>query len=298
MNRNIIFGFVAVVLFVLGGIAGALISNAMFAGSGEASETITAPTLDPNVIPTASYSQLQATNEALTASLDEAQSALATAVAGGGAVADDESAEVDEVFETVESSFSDEPTQETDEAERVLFRIAQEESEARFKIDETLAGNDIVVVGATNQVAGDVVIDFGNPSSSQIGAIRVNVRTLRTDNSFRDDAIRGRVLQSSRAEFEFSDFVATDLIGLPSAIAVGDTVTFQIVGDLTVRGETRSITFETTVNVIDENRLEGLAVTVFPYRDFNLSIPQPPNVSFIGDDVTLELEFVALRVDG
>ena len=70
LNRNVLYGVILVVTFAIGALAGVVGSNALFAGSGEASEQISAPTLDPNVLPTISYTQLQATNEALVAIID------------------------------------------------------------------------------------------------------------------------------------------------------------------------------------------------------------------------------------
>lgn len=281
MSRKIIVFVGAVALFGLGAIVGVLVSNAIFAGDGQPSEEISAPTLDPNVTPTPSHSQLQATIEALEGEL-------------AAALAEPEPTEQppeEEEADAEEEAADDLP------AERVLYRIAQEQSEARFYIDEILAGEEITVVGTTDQVAGDVIVDFGNPASSQIGTIRINVRTLQTDNRFRDDAVRGRVLQSSRDEFEFAEFVPAEIIGLPDSVAVGETVEFEIIGDLTLRDVTRTLTFNATVTVIDDESIAGVANTTFPYRDFNLTVPQPPSVTFIADDVTIEIDFVALRVE-
>jgi len=177
---------------------------------------------------------------------------------------------------------------------RAIFRIAQEESEARFNIDETLAGERITVVGSTNEVAGDVLIDFDTPAQSQVGTIRINARTLRTDNESRNRAIRSSVLQSARDEYEFIEFVPTAVSGLPESVAVGDTVTFEITGDLTVRGTTQPVTFTTEATLVAEDRLEGLASTTGLYRDFGLTIPNVPRVTDIADEVILEIEFVAL----
>lgn len=288
-NKNVLYGFILVFTFALGVIAGVVGSNALFAGSGEASEQISAPTLDPNVLPTISYSQLQATNEALSAALEAANSNTQPQ-------ATPEAPSTDETSETTNQDDPSTVEVAPTTAERTLFRIDQEQSEVRFKIDETLAGNDIVVTGITNQVAGDLVIDFTTPANSQIGDIRINVRTLATDNNLRNDAIRGRILQSSRAEFEYSQFVTTDVIGLPEQINIGETIPFQVIGDLTVRDVTRTITFDAQVTVVDENTITGFASTVVLYRDFNLNVPQPPNVSFIGEEVTLEIDFTASRV--
>lgn len=181
---------------------------------------------------------------------------------------------------------------------RALFRIDQEQSEARFKIDEVLSGSPFQVVGTTRQVAGDIIIDYANPSASQIGQIGINARTLRTDNEFRDQAIRGRILQSSQDEFEFITFTPTQLTGLPTApVNVGDTVNFQVQGDLLIRGVIRNVTFDVTLTATSLEQITGLATTTVLYADFGLTINAPPTVSNIGDTVTLEFEFVANQVE-
>lgn len=200
-------------------------------------------------------------------------------------------------------SVDEEPAEETTpeasiEAQRALFRITQDDSEVRFKIDEILIGNPTTVVGTTQQVAGDVIVNYTDPAASQMGTIAINARTLKTDNEFRDQSIRGQILKSSQADFEFIEFVPTELIGLPNAPAsVGDTFEFQIVGDLTVTGVTREVTFDATVTLTAEDRIEGLATTEILYPDFGISINAPPNVTGISDNVILEIEFVATQVE-
>lgn len=184
------------------------------------------------------------------------------------------------------------------EVARAIFRITEEESEARFKIDETLVGNATVVVGTTNRVAGDILVDFANPSASQMGDIAVNARTLRTDTSLRDQSIRGQILQSSQDEYEFIIFTPIQLAGLPTApVSIGDSIDFQIVGNLTIRGVTREVTFDANVTLMSSDRIEGFVSTQVAYADFDITINPPPTVSHIGDIVTLELDFVAVIVE-
>lgn len=304
-NRLAQFAIVAVIAGIIGAGLGFLGGNALFAGDGEASEEVTAPTLDPNG-PTATpgYSQVVATNEALSTEVADAQAMIAEMEAQGQSMA--EAVEPTTVPATevppTEVPATEEPASEaaaSDDAaeERLLFRIQQDESEVRFNIDETLNGERITVVGTTDQVAGDIIVDFGNPGSSQLGTIRINVRTLATDNNFRNQAIRGRILESGRDEFEFAEFVPTDVAGLPESVAVGDTIAFQVTGDLTLKETTQSVTFDAEVTVADEARLEGLAQATILYRDFNLVIPDVPGVSDVADEVILEIDFVATLVE-
>ncbi len=174
----------------------------------------------------------------------------------------------------------------------IVFEIVQDESEARFIIDEVLRGSPKTVVGVTNQVAGQIAVDPANPASAQVGQISINARTLATDSDMRNRAVKNRILQTDT--YEFVTFQPTQLTGLPESAAAGEPLSFQIVGDLTIRDTTKQVTFDVTLTPVDETRLEGLATLTIPYRDFGLAIPDSPSVDTVADDVTLELEFVAV----
>ena len=181
--------------------------------------------------------------------------------------------------------------------EATLYRIVPDESEARFEIDEILRGEPFRVVGRTDQVAGDIILDFANAAASQIGVIRINARTLMTDEERRDRATRSRILQSAEAAYEFVDFTPTALEGLPATVAVGDTATFTIVGDLKIRDITAEARFEATVNVVAEDRLEGTAEATVLRSTYNLIIPNVPFVTDVSEEVLLGIKFVATAVE-
>ena len=179
----------------------------------------------------------------------------------------------------------------------VVFRISQEESTARYIIDELLNGQPNTVVGETDQIAGDILVDFETPGNSQIGTLRINVRTLETDSSMRDRTTRTMILQSSQDAFEFSEFVPTAVTGFPDEMVMGEVMTLQITGDLTVRDVTSSVTFEAIVTAVSETRLEGSASGIVQRADYGLTIPNVPRVADVSEDVLLEIDFVALAVE-
>lgn len=192
-----------------------------------------------------------------------------------------------------EPAATTEPTAEPAAAAApTLFEIVQAESEARFIIDEVLRGAPVRVVGITDQVAAQIAIDPANPAATQLGQIVVNARTLATDNEFRNRALRNQILDTNT--YEFVTFQPTELIGLPDAATVGQPFSFQVVGDLTIKDVTQPVTFDVTVTPVSETRIEGVATTTFPYRDFGVRIPEVPSVDLVADDVTLELAFVAV----
>ncbi len=172
-----------------------------------------------------------------------------------------------------------------------VFEIVPAESEARFLIDEVLRGDPITVVGATDQVAGQIAIDPEQLTAVQVGIIQVNARTLATDNEFRNRAIKNRILLTN--DYEFITFTPLEMIGLPESGAVGGTYSLQIAGDLTITDVTRSVTFDVTVTPISVTRIEGTASATVIYTDFELFIPDSPSVDTVADEVRLELEFVA-----
>ena len=171
------------------------------------------------------------------------------------------------------------------------FEIQPGESEARFIIDEILRGEPKTVVGTTNQVAGQIAVDPTNPNGAQVGTILINARTLTTDSEARNRSLKNLILQTEA--HEFISFQPTELVGLPPAARVGDMLSLKVVGDLTVRGVTRPVTFDATVMPETPSRLEGNATTTIRYADWGITIPQVSAVAGVSEEVRLELTFVA-----
>lgn len=175
---------------------------------------------------------------------------------------------------------------------RVTYRILQEETEARFLIDEILRGQLNTVVGVTNLVEGEITVDFDNPAASTIGPITIDAGSFVTDDSRRNSAIRRFILQT--ATYPTITFTPTAIDGLPEVITLGQPVDLRITGDLTIRDITQSVTFEATVTPVSAERLEGSARTVIQRGDFNLTIPSVSFIAEVAEEVTLEIDFVAV----
>jgi polyisoprenoid-binding protein YceI len=172
-----------------------------------------------------------------------------------------------------------------------VYTIQQSSSQARFTIDEILNGAPKTVVGTTDQVAGQVATSLDAPRSSQVGTIQINARTLTTDSNQRNNAIKNAILKTN--EHEFITFAPTALTGLPERATAGQSYSFQIVGQLTIAGQTREATFNATVTPTVDGKLQGTAATTIKYADWGISIPQVPSVTGVSDTVKLEIDFVA-----
>ena len=179
-------------------------------------------------------------------------------------------------------------------ANRRVFQIDPSRSQARFLIDELLFGRPKTVVGVTNDVAGQIIIDLNNFAQTKISPIQINARTLRTDSGFRDAAVHRFMLQSGYDEYQFITFEPALIRGLPAAIGVGDTVLFKVIGNLKIRDVVNVVTFDVTVTVVSDRQLQGVAKAMILYEAFGLTIPRALGVADVAREVPLEFEFVAV----
>ncbi len=196
---------------------------------------------------------------------------------------------------TVEPAATIAPSPTAEAAGVVLFEIDQAQSEVRFMLDEELRGSPKTVVGVTNQVAGQIAVDFANPSATQLGAIVINARTFTTDNEFRNRAINNEILDTGA--YEFITFTPAELIGLPASVNPDALITFQVRGDLTIRDITQSVVFDVTL-AAGPNQLAGSGSAIINRADYDLNIPQVPSVANVEEEVQLEIDFIALPVGG
>ncbi|WP_420642961.1 YceI family protein [Candidatus Leptofilum sp.] len=205
----------------------------------------------------------------------------------------DEPEEMDEAEELEEEV--EEPPVEEEEAPAagglLIFDISQDASEVRFELDEDLRGSRFTVVGSTNQVAGQLALDFNDLSTAQVGEIRINARTLETDNDFRNRAIQNEILDTG--DYEFISFVPTAVSGLPESAAIGEEISFTIEGDLTIRDVTEAVTFNVVATAVSETEISGTATATVLRDTYGLTIPEVPNVANVENEVDLIINFVA-----
>jgi len=196
--------------------------------------------------------------------------------------------------EAVEEEVMVEEETQPEAAAGTVFNILAEESEARFIASEVLNGAPKMVVGVTSNVEGTVTANYANASSAGVD-LTVDLSTLTTDNNFRNGAIRDRILQTQQEDFRYAQFTSTRISGLPDTITVGETYTFQLTGDLTIHGVTRSETFDVTATAVSDMRIEGTAtLSDIAYADYGVAILRlPEQVASVADIVTLEIDFAA-----
>ncbi len=180
--------------------------------------------------------------------------------------------------------------------EAPVFQLV-EGTEARYLIDEVFRNRDTTAVGITPLVTGTVQFDRNDPLSTSVGTITIDARDLKGDRRSRDRVVVRRILNAGLDKYRYITFEPTAITGMPPLVQVGDILELQITGLLRVRNGRREAVFDTTVTVVSETELQGLASTTILWRDYSLRIPSWPGVSWVADEVILELAFTAVLPD-
>ncbi len=165
-------------------------------------------------------------------------------------------------------------------------------STASYHAHEQLVGRTLPseAVGTTAGVSGSLAIAADGTIVADQSKISVDLSKLQSDESRRDNFIKGNTLQTSR--YPMATFVPTAIQGLPSPLPTSGQVTFQLIGDLTVHGVTKPVTWQVTAQFGDSS-VTGDATSAINITDFGMTPPKAGPVLSIEDGLTLELAFTA-----
>jgi len=140
-------------------------------------------------------------------------------------------------------------------------------SQAGYRVDEVLFGQNVTAVGRTEKVTGELEIE-GNRAVS--GSFTVDLASVKSDSDQRDGQFRGRVMNTER--YPEATFELTEPVDFGSAPAVGEQVSAKATGELTVHGETNSVSFELDAQrTADGFRVNGSIPVTF--ADYGVDAP-------------------------
>ena len=188
------------------------------------------------------------------------------------------------------SSPTEEPAEQPAAGAATVFTLG-EGTIARYRVEEELANTGFfVAVGETTDVAGAIAFDANGAVVAEASRIVVQAATLRTDSNRRDGYVRNRTLETD--SYPEVVFVPTAIDGLPDSItdASGD-VAFTITGDLTVKDQTREVTWDATATFAGDGAVTGIASVEFTFDDFGMDKPRVAVVLSVDDTIRLELDF-------
>lgn len=126
-------------------------------------------------------------------------------------------------------------------------------------------------------------------SSSKIS---VDMTTVTTDDRQRTDSIRRDPLEVTR--FRTSELVPKTTIGLSLPLPSSGEFTFKLIGDLTLHGVTRTVTFDVRATRAD-GKLTATATAnpSWKFGDFGMQPPTSFSVLSIVDEIRMEFVLVA-----
>lgn len=172
----------------------------------------------------------------------------------------------------------------------IRYVTAPTGNSARYRVREQLAGFDLPndAVGETKSVTGTISADSkGNVIAAESKFV-IDVTNLVSDKQRRDGFVRGRVLET--AQYPTVTFVPTGARGLSAPIPKNGSLTFDLLGDLTVRNLTRPTTWRVMAQFTGDH-VTGSAKTGFTFNDFSIQQPKVPVVLSVADSIHLELDF-------
>jgi polyisoprenoid-binding protein YceI len=167
-------------------------------------------------------------------------------------------------------------------------------SQIDIKMRELLAGNVAQndAVESTKTVSGTVSLDATGavlPGSK----ISLDLRTLKSDRSQRDNFIKGRFVLDTQ-QFPMVDFTIKQVQGLDGGTPTAGQKTFKLIGDATVKGVTTPLTWDVTAT-FDGQDVQGQASTSFKLSDFGMQPPKAGPVVQVEDAGNLVMKFQATR---
>ena len=174
--------------------------------------------------------------------------------------------------------------------EAIRYVTAEAGNAARYRIREQLVGVDLPndAIGETKGVSGVIAADAKGKILADGSKFIIDVSTLQSDKQRRDGFVRGRVLQTQ--QYPTVTFVPTAVRGISLPLPKSGGKTFDMIGDLTVRGTTRPTTWKVNAQFAP-SALTGHATTAFTFADFGIDQPRVPVVLSVADTIKLELDF-------
>jgi polyisoprenoid-binding protein YceI len=143
------------------------------------------------------------------------------------------------------------------------------DSVAGYRVKEVLFGQSTEGVGRTSDVSGQLTIAGTTVS---VADFSVDLTTVESDSNQRDNQFQGRIMDTS--QYPTATFTLTQPIDLGSVPAEGQQVSVSAVGDLTMRGTTKSVTIPLTA------QLSGGTIQVQGALDLVFADWGIPNPSF------------------
>jgi polyisoprenoid-binding protein YceI len=178
------------------------------------------------------------------------------------------------------------------------FTVDPAQSSATYVVREKLARLPIETdaVGVTadsaeGDVTGDLYVTREGLATANKSTFKVDLNTLRSDESLRDRFVRSDALQTNRGNNRYAEFTIDTVSGFPSGYVEGTEVSLTLTGQMTIHGVTKPVTFQVKARQAGEF-LTATADTSFNMSEFGITPPNIPTAR-AHDLVQLQVVLVA-----
>ncbi|HLV98540.1 MAG TPA: YceI family protein [Ktedonobacterales bacterium] len=173
------------------------------------------------------------------------------------------------------------------------FQIVPAQTTVSYSVYEDLVLENKpnnLAVGTTHTEQGSFSIRTGADPLVASMNVSVDLRTLQTDSSRRDDFVRQNYLQTD--QYPTATFVSTCASNLPVNYVDGETAHFQITGNLTLHGKTNKEVFDVQGKLVG-NTTTGVATSTIYMTDFGIQPPNLANIAISQNKVLLTIDYTA-----
>ena len=173
------------------------------------------------------------------------------------------------------------------------YTIDAKQSNASYEVQEQFLSKPLPsdAIGKTSSIQGGLALQLKGVPTITALKVTVNLQTLTSDSSRRDDAIRGNWLNSNN--YPYAIFVVkTPQATTSGNYTSGQQVTFKLAGDMTVHNTTHPETFAVQGKLVG-NTITGTAKSLVYMKDFGFSAPSIFGLLTVKDGVTVTFNFTA-----
>jgi polyisoprenoid-binding protein YceI len=163
-------------------------------------------------------------------------------------------------------------------------------SAAGYRVREKLAflPAESQAVGRTSQITGSATLTGARTTVRVTHAsFDVDVETLKSDRTMRDEKIREIGLESEK--YPTSTFVLASPIALPASALTGKPLHTSATGALMIHGTTKTVTIPLEMS-LSRTEVQAVGSITFPWSEFNMLAPSIGGFVNVTNSATMEFD--------
>ncbi len=148
-------------------------------------------------------------------------------------------------------------------------------------------------VGRTSEITGQAtIVESGGTVRFTAAAFKVNVYSLKSNESMRDEHIHTIGIQS--ATYRYATFVLTHAVSLPASALSGKVAVAPVTGVFDIHGTSRTETLPLQMT-LSTKLIQAVGSLTFPWSRFNMTAPSVGGFVNVTGHATMEFDLQLVR---